>query len=320
MSNTSPVRPQAPILIFDIETVPDVVLAHDNYEPKLDFDFNATTSWRDLKVMEAISNQKKVGFPPTIFHIPISICAVFVHPETFCLMDGFKKSVPTPQTREELLQGERELLKSFWEFSIKYKDINRPWYDRLESDIKLNDYQRKQLKPFPVTFCGYNISGFDLPVIEQRSIRHLITCPIPEYALKDGVDSYRYKYALDRVYDLAAFFSNHQQQCRTNLDNLARSIGLAGKMEGMHGSKVAEEYFTNQQWERIEEYCAVDVLITYGVFLAMQKFRGALTAQHFAECVEHFKRFLTQEGKPPTYRALAEGSPEFFNVEKYNSI
>jgi predicted PolB exonuclease-like 3'-5' exonuclease len=314
MSTAGPLRPQAPILVFDIETVPDIVLALDNYEPKLEFEVNPETAWRDLRIMEAISTQKKVSFPPTIFHIPISICAVFVHPETFCLMDGFKKTLPTPNSRQDLLAGERQLLKSFWEFAIKYKDLNRPWYDKMESDLKLTDYQRKQLKPFPVTFCGYNIGGFDLPVIEQRSIRHLVSCPIPEYALKEGTDSYRYKYALDRVFDLAAFFSNHQQQCRTNLDNLARSLGLAGKMEGMHGSKVAEEYFQNNQWERIEEYCAVDVLITYGVFLSIQKFRGAIDASLFKECVEHFKRFLTQEGKPPTYRALAEGSPEFFDL------
>ncbi len=314
MAVTSAIRPQAPVLIFDIETAPDVLLALDNYEPTLDFEIDRSVAWRDLRIMDAINTQKKVTFPPPIFHIPISICALYVHPETFFLIDGFKKTVPTPSNREELLAGERQLLKSFWDFSTKYKDMHRTWYDKLESDIKLTEYQRRKLKPFPVTFSGYNISGFDLPVIEQRSLRHLITCPIPEYALEDGTDSYRYKYAMDRIFDLSAFFSNHQQHCRTNLDNLARSLGLAGKMEGMHGSKVANEYYNNNQWERIEEYCAVDVLITYGVFLAIQKFRGAITGSHFKECVEHFKRFLTQEGKPPSYKALAEGSCEFFAV------
>jgi predicted PolB exonuclease-like 3'-5' exonuclease len=312
MTPAGPTRPQAPILVFDIETVPDIVLAYDNYEPKIDFEFDRNTSWRDLRIMDAIKQQKNVNFPPTIFHIPISICAVFVNPETLCLMDGFKKTIPTPTTLEELRAGERDLLKSFWDFAIKYRDHSRPWYNQLESDLKLTEYQRRKLKPYPVTFCGYNISGFDLPVIEQRSLRHLLTCPIPEYALEEGTDSYRYKYANDRIFDLAAFISNHQQQCRTNLDNLARSLGLAGKMEGMHGSKVAEEYFANGHWERIEEYCAVDVLITYGVFLAIQKFRGALSSSHYKECLDHFRRFLLQDGKPPTYRALAEGSVEYF--------
>lgn len=320
MSHQGATRPQAPILIFDIETVPDVSLAFDNYEPKLDFEYDCNTSWRDLKIMDAIKQQKNVNFPPTIFHIPISICGVFVNPETLCLMDGFKKTVPTPTTLTELRKGERELLKSFWEFSIKYRDIHRTWYSQLESDQKMSDYQRRKLKPLPVTFCGYNITGFDLPVIEQRSLRHLITCPFPEYALDEGTENYRYKYGMDRVFDLAAFVSNHQQQCRTNLDNLARSLGLAGKMEGMHGSKVAEEYFANGQWERIEDYCAVDVLITYGVFLAVQKFRGALTSSHYKECLEHFKRFLLQDGKPATYKALAEGSAEYFSAIERDDI
>jgi predicted PolB exonuclease-like 3'-5' exonuclease len=311
-----PMRPRAPILIFDIETAPDIALAYDNYSPKLDFEVSEATAWNDLRIVEAIRAQKNVNFLPTIFHTVVSICAVFVNPETFTLLDGFKKTIPTPTSGEELRKGERALLKSFWEFSLKYRDQARVWYDASQSDLRLTDQQRRKIRMLPVTFCGYNISGFDLPVIEQRSLKHLLTCPIPEYAAEDGIDSYRYKFGSDRVFDLCSFVSNHQQQTRTGLDNLARSMGLSGKMEGMHGSKVAEHYFVHGEWQKIEEYCAVDVLITYGVFLGIQKFRGIIDAESFRECQASFRNFLMQDNKPPSYRALAEGSEAFFNFKE----
>lgn len=315
-ANSQSTRPSSPILIFDIETVPDVDLLYHHYEPELSFDRDEKTSYKDLRIMKALEEQKKVTFPNPLFHIVVSICAVFVDPETHGLMDGFKLTIPTVETREQLLVAERKLLEEFWQYTIKYKDKHRTWYDALQSDSRMSDYMRKKLKPIPIVFCGYNISGFDLPVIEQRSLKHLLTCPIPEYAKETGTDSYRYKFAMDKSFDLCQFVSNHLPNARIGLDTLSRSMGLGGKLKGMDGSLVAENYFHKNAWEKIEEYCAIDVLITYGVYLAVQKFRGILTETHFKECVSHFERFLMQEGKPSSYAELARESTEFFAYAK----
>ena len=304
-------RPPAPVLIFDIETVPDIRLMNSSYEPELDFETSPEKDWRDLRIVEAIRTQNKVNFPPPLYHTVVSICALYVHPETYAIKDGFKKTIATPECYEDLRAGEAQLLRDFWDFSIKYRDHTRTWYDALQTDFRMNDYQRKKLKPVPVTFCGYNITGFDLPVIEQRSMRHLLTCPIPEYAQESGYDSYRSKFALDKCFDLCHFIAGNAQS-RVGLDVIARSMGLAGKLSGMDGSLIAEAYFENKEWERIEEYCAVDVLITYGVLLGVQKFRGLLDTEQFKDCLRQFERFLNQDGKPSSYRALAENSREFF--------
>ena len=304
-------RPAAPLLVFDIETVPDIRLMKAAYEPVLDFISTPENDWNDLRIVEAIRAQKNIHFPPPLYHQVVSVCALFVHPETYAIKDGFKKTIPTPSSYEELRDGEAQLLREFWEFSIKYREHTRTWYDAVQSDFRMNDYQRKKLKPVPVTFCGYNISGFDLPVIEQRSMRHLLTCPIPEYAQESGYDSYRSKFALDKCFDLCHFIAGNASS-RVGLDVIAQSMGLAGKLSGMDGSRVAESYFQNKEWELIEEYCAVDVLITYGVLLGVQKFRGLLDTEQFKDCLKQFERFLNQEGKPPSYRALAENSREFF--------
>lgn len=312
-------KPPAPILVFDIETVPDLELlfATQDWEahlPEAELAARARSpeSWRDLELYELFAQRSQAKFPATLFHTVICICAVFVHPETYQIIDGFKRCLPPAATLAELRAGERRMLEDFWAFSFKHKEAMTLWYDSRQSDFRMSAYERRRLKPVPVTFCGYNITGFDLPVLEQRSIKHLITVPHPDYAKETGFDSYRSKYAADKIFDLCHFVSNHQANARVGLDALSRSIGLGGKMEGMHGSQVARAFLAEGASQRIEDYCAVDVLVTYGVLLAVQKFRGVLDAALFAESVSEFQKFLLREGKPEAYRELEAGSPSFF--------
>lgn len=308
-------RPQAPLLVFDIETVPDIELLFDTHEPELDFDVNGSDRWKTLRVAEAALKKANQTFPPPMFHAVVSICAIYVHPETYTIMDGFKRTLALPKTRAEFLAREKALLAEFWAFAVKHRDFSRTWYDALAADYRMSDFQRRKLKPVPVTFCGYNISGFDLPVLEQRSLRHLLTCPLAEYGRETGYDSYRSRYAVEKTFDLCQYVAG-ASSFRTGLNVLARAMGLGGKMEGMDGSRVAHSYYDLHEWDAIEEYCAVDVLITYGVLLAVQKFRGTLPEGVFCEAVEHFERFLRQEGRPASYRRLAETSDEFFSTAR----
>jgi predicted PolB exonuclease-like 3'-5' exonuclease len=306
-------RPAAPLLVFDIETVPDIPLMMAGYDPQQPAGqtFNKERDWAELSFVHLIREQKQISFPPPIYHAVICICAVFVHPETHMIVDGFKRTIPVCSSYEEFLSAEAELLREFWSFSTKHAHAARIWYDNIQSDYRISDYQRKKLKPLPLTFCGYNITGFDLPVIEQRSMKHFISCPIPEYGREFGYDSYRSRYAFDKSFDLAQFVNGNASQ-KIGLDILAQSMGLAGKLEGMDGSQVADAYFGQAATQLIEDYCAVDVLITYGVYLGIQKFRGILDPAHFADCARHFERFLRHESRPSTYRDLADQSQDFF--------
>ena len=310
-------RPQAPILVFDIETVPDIGLLQEIHEPTLEFEPEPATAWRDLRIATAAYKVTGKDFPPPMFHVVVCICAVFVNPETYTIMDGFKRSVPlvVGATREDFLAAERELLRSFWAFATKHRDFSRVWYDSQTSDFRMSEFQRRKMKPVPVTFCGYNTSGFDLPVIEQRSLRHLLTCPITEYGRETGYDSYRSRFAPEKSFDLFSYISGNSS-LKSGLDVVSRALGLGGKMEGMDGSKVAQAYYVDQQWAAIEEYCAIDVLITHGVLLAVQKFRGILPDEDFREAAAHFEKFLRQEGKPPSYLRLADASRPFFQAAR----
>ena len=304
-------RPPTPVLVFDIETVPDIPLFLDCDESFIP-NKELPLYWNDWPTFLTVSATKNSSFPPPLFHVVVSICAVFLDPETHRIIDGVKLSVQNPLHYADLAAQEQRLLKQFWEFSLKYQDRHKLWYDALQSDRRLSDYLMKKLRPLPVTFCGFNIIGFDLPVIEQRSFKNGVTCPLADYALELGTESYRYRYAADKCFDLMQYLSNFGASKNAGLQAYARSIGLAGKLEGMSGAHVGEEFFLNHAYAKIEEYCSVDVLITYGVYLQVQLFRGVLSPSHYRECVSAFQRFLRQEGKPQSYKKLAEASVGFF--------
>jgi len=311
-------RPQPPILVFDIETAPDIPLFYHRYQHLLkdkysNIDINKI--WDNIDLYTEISTAAKVDFPQTIFHSVISICAIFVDPLTHTILDGIKLTVPNVDSYSQFKKEEKTILEKFWEFSIKHENFHKTWYDNNMSDFKYgSDYYKNKLKRLPVTFCGYNISTFDLLVLEQRSLIHFITCPIEDYGKKLGVDSYRYKYASDKVFDLINFVSNYDNRnAKVGLDILATALGLGGKMTGMDGSQVAKQYFLEKNPQLIEQYCAIDVLITYGVLLAVQKFRGILNEKEFTECLNWFEQWLLKDGKPQSYQNLANSSKNFFN-------
>ena len=303
-------RPEPAVLIFDIETVPDIPLFLSVHGKE-----NTEDDWKNLELYTSVRDELKISFPQTIFHTVVSICGIFVEPETYRIMDGFKKTLSLPQSYEELRQGEKELLEAFWAFSLKYENIHSTWYDTAMSDRFLSDYQKKRLKKIPVVFSGYNISSFDLPVIEQRSIIHGITCPLDDYAKNLGSDSYRYKYAQDKVFDLLNFVSNFDNRnARIALDTFSKALGLSGKWDGMDGGQVESLFYSQNKKEIIEEYCSIDVLITYATFLAIQKYRGLLSEDKYSKIKTWFHTWLLRDEKPMSYKALALNSKRYFGT------
>ncbi len=314
-------RPQPPILVFDIETVPDIPLLYHRYGHMLEQQVEKPDSiWNDVDFLEKFKAETKVDFPQTLFHAVVSICAVFVDPISYTILDGIKLTVPTTENYENFKSAEKKILESFWQFCLKHENFHKTWYDANLSDMKYgSDYYKNKLKKLPLTFCGYNISSFDLMVLEQRSLINFITCPISDYAKNLGVDSYRYKYASDKVFDLINFVSNYDNRnSKVGLDILATALGLGGKMTGMDGSQIAKQYFQEKNIQVIEEYCAIDVLITYGVLLAVQKFRGILNEIQFKECLQWFEQWLLKESKPESYHNLAQTSQKFFRGAKHD--
>ncbi len=121
---------------------------------------------------------------------------------------------------------------------------------------------------------SFNGRRFDLPVLEARSLRHGLAVPwyFRDRELLEGPE---------RHFDLLDFLSNGEPRNRAKLDDYCKLVGLPGKM-GVDGSQVAD-LFASQRVEELSAYCATDVLQTLGLFLRVEKLRGALQPQGYRE-------------------------------------
>ncbi len=121
---------------------------------------------------------------------------------------------------------------------------------------------------------SFNGRHFDLPVLEARSLRHGLALPwyFASGSLRDDRELHL---------DLLEFLSNGEPRNRARLDDYCKLVGLPGKM-GIDGAQVAS-LFADRRVEELSAYCATDVLQTLGLFLRVQRLRGACQPAGFQQ-------------------------------------
>jgi predicted PolB exonuclease-like 3'-5' exonuclease len=124
---------------------------------------------------------------------------------------------------------------------------------------------------------SWNGSGFDLPVLHYRALKHGIQAP--RYWEMGGNDrEFRYNNYLSRFHwrhiDLMDVLAGFQPRGRASLDQMAVMLGFPGKL-GMSGDKVWQCWLDGGI-DEIRNYCETDVLNTYLVYLRFEFMRGNL--------------------------------------------
>jgi predicted PolB exonuclease-like 3'-5' exonuclease len=146
---------------------------------------------------------------------------------------------------------------------------------------------------------SWNGSGFDLPVLHYRALRHGIQAP-RYWEIGDEDQSFRFNNYLNRYHwrhlDLMDVLSGFQGRARVSLQNMALLLGFPGKL-GMSGDQVWDAY-QNGQIERIRNYCETDVLNTFLIFLRFEFMRGRLSRQEYATEMSRVRDTLAREAKP----------------------
>jgi predicted PolB exonuclease-like 3'-5' exonuclease len=155
-----------------------------------------------------------------------------------------------------------------------------------------------ELKPQLVTFNG---NSFDLPVLRYRAMIHGVSAP--------GLAARLYfnRYTEDAV-DLCDILSSFAPHTKASLNELTKIMGLPGKPEGIDGSEV-ERYFLEGRIKEIAEYCEVDVVNTYRVWLRYELFRGRLSENEHQASERSLAEFIAAR----LYRASR--SPEVVRPE-----
>jgi predicted PolB exonuclease-like 3'-5' exonuclease len=129
-----------------------------------------------------------------------------------------------------------------------------------------------------VTFHG---KGFDLPVLELRSLKHAVSIP--------GWSPVRSGRGPAEHLDVKELLSG-QGAVAAPLDLYAKLVGLPGK-EDVAGEDVQSLYSAGAL-DRIAAYCMTDVVQTWLLFLRWRRVEGSLTPDGYDESVASVREAL----------------------------
>jgi predicted PolB exonuclease-like 3'-5' exonuclease len=126
---------------------------------------------------------------------------------------------------------------------------------------------------------SWNGSGFDLPVLHYRALKHGVQAP-RYWEMGENDRDFKWNNYMSRFHwrhvDLMDVLAGFQPRGRASLDQMAVLLGFPGKL-GMSGDKVWDTFRAGGIRE-IRDYCETDVLNTWLVFLRFEFMRGNLDA------------------------------------------
>jgi predicted PolB exonuclease-like 3'-5' exonuclease len=230
---------------FDLETVADEALVSA-------VDGEPTRSYGEALRRVLAERRARTGgrsdFLPLPYHRPVAACLLEA------VEDGGVIRLSDVSAWTDRASGEAEFLARTW--------------DRLAGAAL-------------VTFHG---KGFDVPVLELRSLKHAV--PIPGWfaARRSGV--------ILEHHDLKEILSAQGAATSAPLDLYAKLVGLPGK-EDVAGADV-QALYAQGALERSAAYCMTDVVQTFLLFLRHRLVDGAITADGYAESTTLARELLPE--------------------------
>ena len=166
------------------------------------------------------------------------------------------------------------------------------------------------IEKFGPDLVSWNGSGFDLPVLNYRALRHGISAPrFWELGAEDT--SFRYNNYISRYHwrhtDLMDVLAMYQGRGGAPLDEMAQLCGFPGKL-GMHGSQVWEQWLKGNI-AGIRDYCETDTLNTYLLYLRFELLRGHLADEEYRREYAVVREALKKAAKPHLDEFLAAWPP-----------
>jgi 3'-5' exonuclease len=190
------------------------------------------------------------------------------------------------ETGSEFLSHEQQRVVAI-SVVMRSRDSLKVWSlgDESAGEKELLERFFEGLDKYTPDLVSWNGAGFDLPVLNYRSLLHGITAS-RYWETGDSDNSFRFSNYLSRFHwrhmDLMDILSGFQGRGRASLQDIALLLGFPGKL-GMHGSEVWDTYLQGGL-KRIRDYCETDVLNTYLIYLRFQLLRGHLNpAEHVHE-------------------------------------
>lgn len=183
---------------------------------------------------------------------------------------------------------------------VANQDWVKVWSLGDESSTEAELIQRfyEGIQRYSPQLISWNGCGFDLPVLHYRSLLHGISAP-RYWELGERDNDFKWNNYLSRYHqrhlDLMDVLASYNNRAFAPLDEIAVMLGFPGKMN-MDGSQVYEK-FAAQDLTSIRNYCEIDVLNTYLIYLRFQKIRGHLSAEAYDLSNTKLQAYLDSQQK-----------------------
>ena len=256
----------ATVLVFDIETIPDVAGIR-----RLE-DLPDSMSDAEVAAKAMADKAAKTGseFLPLFLQKIVAISCVIRRSTKEGAPQIKVGTLGTPQDDEKVL------IQAFFDLIEKYTPQLVSW----------------------------NGSGFDLPVLHYRALVNHIQAPryweMGESQETDSRDfkwnNYISRYHM-RHLDMMDLLAKFNGRANAPLDGLAKLCGFPGKM-GMDGSQVWPAY-QDGKIDDIRRYCETDVVNTYLMYCRFQLLRGGFSFAEYQEEIAFVKAYLEKEAQEP---------------------
>ena len=156
---------------------------------------------------------------------------------------------------------------------------------------------------------SWNGGGFDLPVLHYRGLMHGVVASKywdfgeddREFKFNNYISRYHHRHL-----DLMDLLALYQPRANAPLDAMAKLCGLPGKL-GMDGAAVHAAWLQGRI-DDIRRYCETDVMNTYLLYCRYQLMRGGLTTPEHEQEMALVRETLAQLDEPHWSEYLAAWS------------
>ena len=201
------------------------------------------------------------------------------------------------ETGSEFLSLEQQRVVAI-SVALRSRDSFKVWSlgDSNASEAEIIQRFFDGIDKYTPDLVSWNGSGFDLPVLHYRALRHGIAAP-RYWEIGEEDSSFKWNNYLNRFHwrhvDVMDVLSGYQGRGRASLQNVAMLLNLPGKL-GMSGDKVWDCWLEGGI-EQIRNYCETDVLNTFLVYLRFQLIRGHLTKEHYLQENQRIRDYLSEQ-------------------------
>lgn len=244
------------IMVFDIETIPDITAGHNLTGCPIDDKNEARKALVDyhLRITDG-----KNSFLRQLFHQIVTISYAKI---------AIKKTSGS-------MQFNLESIKSACNEDATEKELIS-WFFQL-----IDQYCPK--------LVSFNGRIFDIPVIKYRAMIHGISGNT-FYHHGDKWNNYNQRYNTDYHFDLMDRLSDFGASASVKLNEVCAAFGYPGKI-GVDGEDVASLYDMNRI-DLIRNYCETDVLNTYLIYLRYALHTAILTKKDYQFAIQQVAHYL----------------------------